>query len=65
MRNELNKLPSNDVESMALVRCSCESSHTPCPFGYVDWFDWAAEMSKTHKQIRCRGCGKFSVWIPN
>lgn len=34
------------------------------PAGYVAWFEWAAEKGKTHKQVRCEGCGLFKVWIP-
>ncbi len=38
--------------------------HTPCPSGYVQWHYWADQMSKTHKQVRCPGCGLLSLWVP-
>lgn len=43
--------------------CPKASQHTPNPSGYIDWCNWADEMSKTHKQIRCDGCGLWSIWV--
>ena len=38
-------------------------NHTQCPDGYIGWHDWAAQKSKTHRQIRCESCGLYSVWV--
>ena len=38
-------------------------SHTPSPIGYLAWHDWADKISKTHKQVKCKSCGLFKVWI--
>lgn len=32
------------------------------PSGYVSWHEWAEQMSKTHHQKPCPGCGRLSVW---
>lgn len=37
--------------------------HTPCPEGYIAWHEWAEKKSKTHKQVKCEGCGLFKIWI--
>lgn len=42
--------------------CPQQDKHTPCPSGYVEWHDWAAKMSETHKQVRCSGCGLYAIW---
>jgi hypothetical protein len=39
----------------------CE--HTPCPEGYLEWHSWAKRMAKTHRQVRCPGCGLWKVWV--
>lgn len=44
--------------------CRNVEQHTPQPTGYVQWFEWAAEMAATHRQKRCAGCGRFAVWVP-
>lgn len=38
--------------------------HTPAPTGYAAWHAWAGRMSRTHRQVRCPGCGLFNVWVP-
>ena len=37
--------------------------HTKCPECYVEWYYWAEKMKKTHKQIKCKGCGLWSIWV--
>ena len=37
--------------------------HTKCPTGYIEWHHWAEKKSKTHKQIKCGGCGLYAVWV--
>jgi hypothetical protein len=44
--------------------CERGGTHTPQPTGYLAWFEWADEMSKTHRSTRCRYCGLFAVWVP-
>lgn len=44
--------------------CANGGNHTPSPPGYLAWHDWAEEMSKTHDQKRCPGCGLYAVWVP-
>lgn len=34
------------------------------PAGYVDAGEWGEYMSRTHRQRRCRGCGRFTIWEP-
>ena len=49
------------------AECPYAQQHTPCPVGPYDqlrWYSWAEHMSKTHRQIRCSGCGLFVIWIP-
>ena len=43
--------------------CPNRQKHTPSPVGYLPWHDWAARKSKTHKQIKCEGCGLFLIWV--
>jgi hypothetical protein len=45
--------------------CPQAAQHTPEPDGYVVWHFWADEMSKTHDQQRCPGCGLWKIWVPN
>lgn len=44
--------------------CPSFHDHTPAPSGYNQWHDWARKMLRTHKQIRCTGCGLYQIWIP-
>ena len=44
--------------------CPNIEDHTPQPEGYIQWHSWAEEMAKTHKQRKCSGCGKYSIWEP-
>ena len=34
------------------------------PEGYVERSLWADEMMKTHKQVKCKGCGLYVIWEP-
>ena len=40
---------------------------TPGPLSndYSHWNDWCEEMSKTHTQITCEGCGCYEIWLPH
>jgi len=46
------------------VLCPNFERHTLGPEGYTEWFQWADRMRQTHKQVRCRGCGLYSIWVP-
>jgi len=43
---------------------ACLSSHTPCPEGYLAWHEWAEKKAKTHRQVKCKGCGLYALWVP-
>jgi hypothetical protein len=45
--------------------CPRETEHTPSPSGYLAWHEWAEDMSKTHDQVKCQGCGLYSIWQPS
>ena len=40
------------------------ADHTSCPNTYLGWHEWAQEKAKTHVQVRCDECGRFSIWVP-
>ncbi len=44
--------------------CPTEAAHTPCPRGYIAWHEWAERKGKTHRAVRCEGCGTFAIWVP-
>ncbi len=44
--------------------CPNAKNHSQSPELYLDWMSWAEKMSKTHKQVRCPGCGLFKMWVP-
>lgn len=43
--------------------CPKKSKHTKCPTGYLQWHDWAKAKSKTHRSVKCPGCGLYAVWV--
>jgi hypothetical protein len=45
------------------MECPNKSKHTKCPEAYLQWHDWADKKSKTHKQIKCEGCGLYVIWV--
>ncbi|MGI5414251.1 hypothetical protein [Actinomadura luteofluorescens] len=51
------------LEAPPATTDTCEP-HTPKPVGVLDWGEWAEEMSKTHDQTACPGCGLFLIWRP-
>lgn len=55
----MNMLPPKRVE-----RSRTQCVHTPCPEGYLQWHAWADAASKTHAQVKCPCCGRWSVWLP-
>lgn len=44
--------------------CPNAAFHTPQPEGYVEWHNWAQQMTKGFKQKRCPGCGLLNIWEP-
>jgi hypothetical protein len=44
--------------------CAHFEDHTLCPEGYIQWHAWAEEMSRTHRQEKCAGCGLYAIWTP-
>lgn len=46
------------------VECPNFIDHAAEPSGYLQWHAWARKMQRTHRQVRCSGCGLFKIWIP-
>lgn len=44
--------------------CPNAAEHTPMPPGYVERFEWANELKKTHRQVQCPECHLYNIWIP-
>jgi len=44
--------------------CPLRRDHTPEPEGYMQRLDWMQAMSRTHRQVQCRGCGLWAIWVP-
>src|SRR5215213_8397545 len=44
--------------------CPNKESHTPMPTGYLAWHELVYKMKRTHRQIKCPGCGLFKILIP-
>lgn len=41
------------------------SEHTKNqPDGYLQWHAWARKMATTHKQVKCKECGLYQIWVP-
>lgn len=48
----------------ARLNCPSRVQHTPCPTGYFELACWAEKKLKTHRQVRCGGCGRYMIWVP-
>jgi len=46
------------------VLCPDRIHHTEVPQDYLAWHSWAKLMSKTHRQLKCAGCGRYLIWLP-
>lgn len=46
------------------LRHTCPQAHlhTPVPEGYSAWHAWAEQISRTHVQESCPGCGCWLIW---
>lgn len=54
---------AKSVEDGMMNNCPNIKSHTECPEGYRDWHSWAEKKAKTHNQVKCPGCGLYSIWV--
>ena len=46
------------------TKCPNVENHALHPLGYADWHEWARAKNKTHKNSKCDGCGRFTIWTP-
>ncbi len=46
------------------VLCPDRIHHTEAPRGYLQWHSWARRMGRTHRQVKCTGCGLYAIWVP-
>lgn len=64
----MNRLTDADLPVRFLVPkeadCPGFIDHTPSPPGYLEWHEWAKKMGRTHRQIKCAGCGLYKIWVP-
>jgi hypothetical protein len=42
--------------------CPNYENHEPMPTGYVEFSVWGEKMNKTHKNVKCSGCGLYQIW---
>lgn len=45
-------------------KCSGHKDRKSMPDGYIARSEWFEEMSKTHKQKRCKVCKLWAIWVP-
>jgi hypothetical protein len=43
--------------------CPWRDQHTPAPPGYIAWHSWASRMGSAHRQIRCKKCRLYAIWV--
>lgn len=43
--------------------CPNYEQHEPMPTAYVEFDGWGAKMNKTHKNVKCSGCGLYKIWV--
>lgn len=48
---------------IANASCKLRKLHTKMPEGYVAFAETADKLIKTHRQIRCPGCGFLTLWV--
>ena len=44
--------------------CPNVENHALHPLGYTAWHEWARTKNKTHKNSKCPGCNRFTIWTP-
>lgn len=48
---------------MKKINCKNKKNHTKCPKTYLDWMDWATDMTKKgYKQRLCPVCSRLEIW---
>lgn len=48
---------------MKKINCKNKINHTKCPKTYLEWMDWATDMTKKgYKQRVCPMCGRYEIW---
>lgn len=60
----ITRMPAYGWLNLEPQDCPLRAQHTPSPDGYLAWQDWAEAKAKTHRQMRCAGCHRWSVWVP-
>ena len=43
--------------------CPNYENHEPMPIGYVEFHEYGKKLNKTHKNVKCPGCGKYRLWV--
>jgi hypothetical protein len=43
--------------------CLDADKHTPHPISYLGHHAWMDKMQKTHKQLKCKTCGRWAIWV--
>jgi hypothetical protein len=52
------------VLSVPHPECPNSAQHVPCPEGYIAWWEWVDEMSKTHNSAQCSSCWFWVLLVP-
>jgi hypothetical protein len=47
----------------AAAECPKRADHWEHPSNYMAHGEWAEELMKTHRQVRCTGCGLYAIWV--
>ena len=42
--------------------CPNVEAHALHPLGYTDWHEWALKKNRTHKNSKCPGCDRYTIW---
>lgn len=56
--------PAEIARSLTEALCPNFEDHAISPEGYIQWHHWAEQMSTTHRQEKCHGCGRYVIWVP-
>jgi len=46
------------------AQCPNAAEHTTEGYGrsYTGWHEWARAKGRTHRNVRCQGCGYYLIW---
>lgn len=64
MKTIAERLDAFPTLADALAKCPNRAEHADAPWGYLEWHEWARVKKKTHRQVRCDGCGRYLVLVP-